>query len=106
MSAPYSERFILAHLEDDEVSYTVPEGKRAIIMSVSWCVPNLEAPAQLTVYMDVPDETRIMRTAPGANASVVGTELRYVVYAGETFIASCGTEGDVQISGYLLDDPP
>lgn len=105
MAIPYSERFICAFVEDDEVTYEVPAGKRAIIRCFTWCPANLEDPAIGRLTLLVPEEVRLLFAIIGNGFPLYVQELHIVAYAGDVILCSTSGEGSFQVSGYLLSNP-
>jgi len=108
MAGVYSHRFIVKHQESD-VSYPVPLGLTAIIMTVTAFVA-AGTPEDYQIVIDPTGATVIMGTLwsltePITAGTVQYTNLRVVVHGGESIRASSGFYVDMTVSGYLLPAP-
>jgi len=98
---PYSTRFVELTRERDNVFYTCPAGKRAIVVSIDW-VNFATTAIRVNGWIGA---VCFFMAELAAGPSHVHWEGRQVFYAGEQLQLNGDLAGiEAMASGYLLDD--
>jgi hypothetical protein len=99
----YTQRFVAIYNAGGSATFTVPPGKRAIVMSMAMLnTGSVEIGASLTI-----SGTALLAwlSCPGPNKGAYITELRMAVLAGESMVLNLTAPGYATAAGYLLADP-
>jgi hypothetical protein len=102
MAQPYSIRFMSGRGGNRHETYTVPEGKRAVVRSIATYKWGTDAAAQVFFAVHgIP----VFQVPPGA-PNVGPVQCRYTAYERETIQCSCyGPDWSYAVDGYLFADP-
>lgn len=99
----YTERFVAATTLNAWTSYTVPAGKRAIVMSVIAGNANANS---ASVYAQAGPAYLMYAVVPG-HGTLSYTELRLAIYPGEQISAQrSSVDQTVVVGGYLFNVAP